>query len=118
MRLPTVRVSVVLVLFVMRDMACGEETIAPLSLDDVVSGRATLVDLTYSLNDHSPYWPGESYQPFKLVTIATLEKDVITAESKAMEARLSLISLCRDDVASTVNAYLTDLARLPDSAKP
>ena len=53
-----------------------------------------------------------------LEKVATLEKDVITAESKAMEARLSLISLCRDDVASTVNAYLTDLARLPDSAKP
>lgn len=61
---------------------------APLSLEDVVAGRATLVDLTYSLNDHSPYWPGANYQPFKLVTIATLENDGVLSKAVSFPEHL------------------------------
>ncbi|MFO1096445.1 MAG: cyclase family protein [Planctomycetaceae bacterium] len=61
---------------------------APLTLDDVISGRAKLIDLTYPLNDHSPYWPGANYQPFKLVTIATLEKDGVLSKAVSFPEHL------------------------------
>ncbi|KAF0190349.1 MAG: hypothetical protein FD165_2773 [Gammaproteobacteria bacterium] len=50
--------------------------------------------------------------------VAGAEKDLITAEAKAMDARLSLVAMCRDEEADAVNAYLTDLAHLPAAAKP
>jgi kynurenine formamidase len=51
-----------------------------LSLRQVVNGDARIVDLTYTLNATSPYWPGENYQPFELKTIATLEKDGVLSK--------------------------------------
>lgn len=50
--------------------------------------------------------------------VASAEKDLITAESKAAEARLKLMSQCRDEASDTVNAYLTELAQLPTTARP
>lgn len=50
--------------------------------------------------------------------VAAAEKDLITAEAKVMDARLSLVAMCRDESADAVNAYLTDLAHLPAAAKP
>ena len=50
--------------------------------------------------------------------VAGAEKDLITAEAKAMDARLSLVAMCRDEEADAVNVYLTDLAHLPAAAKP
>lgn len=50
--------------------------------------------------------------------VAGAEKDLITAEAKAMDARLSLVAMCRDEEADAVNSYLTDLAQLPAAAKP
>lgn len=50
--------------------------------------------------------------------VAGAEKDLITAESKAAEARLKLVSQCRDETSDTVNAYLTELSQLPATAKP
>ena len=50
--------------------------------------------------------------------VANAEKDLITAEAKAMDARLSLVAMCRDEESDTVNAYLTDLAQLPPAARP
>lgn len=44
-------------------------------LDQLFSGELTVIDLTYPLNDSSPYWPGPTYNPFRLDTLATLEKD-------------------------------------------
>jgi kynurenine formamidase len=44
-------------------------------LQQLFSGQLTIVDLTYPLNDTSPYWPGSTYNPFQLDTLATLEKD-------------------------------------------
>ncbi len=55
-----------------------------LSLADVAAGRAQIVDLTYPLNDRSPFWPGENYRPFKLETIATLEKDGVLSKAFCM----------------------------------
>ena len=45
------------------------------SLDDVMNGRCTVIDLTYSLNSSNAYWPGPSYSPFKYEAVATLEND-------------------------------------------
>jgi len=81
------RIVAALVLLCGQVVAEGKLAV-PLTLDDVVSGRATLVDLTYSLNDHSPYWPGENYQPFKLVTIATLEKDGVLSKAVSFPEHL------------------------------
>lgn len=50
--------------------------------------------------------------------VASLENALITAEAKAMDARLTLAAMCRDGEADAVNGYLTDLAQLPDRAKP
>lgn len=49
---------------------------------------------------------------------AQAEQTLIESESKTAEARLKLVAMCRDEVADGVNAYLTDLAQLPDKAKP
>lgn len=53
-----------------------------------------------------------------LKDIAKLEQDIIAAEAKAMDARLSMVAMCRDDVAHTINEYLTGLSRFPEDAKP
>ena len=50
--------------------------------------------------------------------VAGAEKDLITAESKAAEARLKLVSQCRDEASDPVNAYLTELSQLPTAGKP
>lgn len=52
-----------------------------LTLADLVAGELTIVDLTWTLNDRSPYWPGENYEPFQLKTIATIEKDGVLSKS-------------------------------------
>jgi hypothetical protein len=50
--------------------------------------------------------------------VAAAENQLITAEAKAMDARLTLVAMCRDEEADAVNAYLTNLAQLPAAAKP
>ncbi|WP_437224425.1 cyclase family protein [Planctomicrobium sp. SH661] len=61
---------------------CGSETIAEdpqeasaLTLADVAAGRARIIDLSYSLNPESHFWPGPGYAPFQIETIATLKAD-------------------------------------------
>lgn len=46
------------------------------------------------------------------------EAALIAAESKIMAARLALVAMCREEEADRVNAYLSNLARLPDGARP
>lgn len=58
----------------------ADPTAAP-TLDQLVSGKLSIVDLTWTLNDRSPYWPGENYEPFRLKTIATIEKDGVLSKS-------------------------------------
>jgi kynurenine formamidase len=52
------------------------------------SGRVRFVDLGLPLNEKSPFWPGESYKPFKLETIATLEKDGVLSKAFSMPEHL------------------------------
>ena len=46
------------------------------------------------------------------------ENDLITAEAKTMEARLTLVASCRPEEAERINDYLTDLAQLPAASNP
>ncbi len=48
----------------------------------------TIVDLTYTLNDKTPYWPGENYLPFELKTIATLENDGVLSKALSLPEHL------------------------------
>lgn len=48
---------------------------------ELFSGKAKIVDLTYSLNDSTPHWPAANYKPFHLETIATLEKDGVLSKA-------------------------------------
>ena len=57
-----------------------QKTPAP-TLDDLVSGRLTIVDLTWTLDDENPYWPAENYEPFRLKTIATIEKNGVLSKA-------------------------------------
>jgi kynurenine formamidase len=50
-------------------------------LDDLVSGRLSIVDLTWALDDKNPYWPAENYEPFRLKTIATIEKNGVLSKA-------------------------------------
>ena len=52
-----------------------------LTLDQLASGKLQVVDLGWPLNDTSPYWPAENYEPFRLTTIATLEKNGVLSKA-------------------------------------
>ncbi len=54
------------------------------TLDDLAAGRAKIIDLTHALNDKNPYWPGDKYEPFRLRTIATIEKDGVLSKAFSM----------------------------------
>lgn len=68
--------------------ATGADKSAELTLADVAAGRATIIDLTWTLNEKNPYWPGGGYQPFALKTIATLEKDGVNSKAFSMPEHL------------------------------
>ena len=61
---------------------------SPLTWDDVASGRAKVVDLTYPINSQNAFWPGENYRPFELKTIATLEKDGVLSKAICLPEHL------------------------------
>ena len=54
------------------------------TLGQLASGQLSIVDLTYSLNEKSPFWPGDDYQPFQLRTIATLDKNGVSSKAFSM----------------------------------
>jgi kynurenine formamidase len=54
------------------------------TLEDLFAGKLKIIDLTYTLNEKNPHWPGENYEPFKLKTIATLEKDGVLSKAFSM----------------------------------
>ena len=72
--------------------AQGEEKTATkvdrLTLADVASGAAQIVDLTHVLNEKNAYWPGPGYEPFHLKTIATIEKDGVLSKAFSMPEHL------------------------------
>jgi kynurenine formamidase len=47
-----------------------------------------IVDLTYSFNSQTPFWPGEQYSPFKLETIATLEQNGVYSKALSLPEHL------------------------------
>jgi kynurenine formamidase len=59
-----------------------------LTLEDLISGRAKTVDLTYALNPQNAFWPGDNYQPFELKTLATLEKDGVLSKAICLPEHL------------------------------
>lgn len=59
-----------------------------LTLAGVAQGRAEILDLTYVLNAKNAYWPGPGYEPFKLTTIATIEKDGVLSKVFSMPEHL------------------------------
>ncbi len=60
----------------------------PATLDDLAAGRLTVVDLSWPLSAKNVYWPGESYKPFELHTIATLERDGVLSKAFASPEHL------------------------------
>lgn len=44
-------------------------------LEDLMEGKASVVDLTYPLNEKNAYWPVGNYVPFKYEAIANIRKD-------------------------------------------
>lgn len=58
------------------------------TLADVAAGRAQILDLTHVLNERNAYWPGPGYKPFKLTTIATIEKDGVLSKAFSMPEHL------------------------------
>jgi kynurenine formamidase len=69
---------------VAQEPAAKSDSVLAVSLGQLASGDAKLIDLTYPLNDKSPFWPGDNYQPFQLRTIATLEQNGVLSKTFAM----------------------------------
>lgn len=53
-------------------------------LEQILEGKGKIIDLTHPLSEEIPYWPGESYIPFRFETIATMEKDGVYSGFFAM----------------------------------
>jgi kynurenine formamidase len=93
-KLPTSAASWAILAAVLGNYQCtaGAEPNAPQSpavtLDDLVSGTAKTVDLSYPLNKNSAFWPGENYKPFELHTIATLEQNGVLSKAFASPEHL------------------------------
>lgn len=68
------RILLTLVLFVFT-FCHNYNAVSSTSIDDVINGKCTIIDLTYSLNSSNAYWPGQLYSPFKYEIVATLEND-------------------------------------------
>ena len=58
------------------------------TLADLAAGKAKIVDLTWTLNEKNPFWPGGGYEPFALKTIATIEDDGVLSKAFSMPEHL------------------------------
>lgn len=47
-------------------------------LEDVMEGKASVIDLTYPLNEKNAYWPVGNYTPFRYEGIANIKKDMVS----------------------------------------
>ena len=65
-----------------------DDTSGSVTLADLAAGNAKIVDLTWTLNEKNPYWPGGDYKPFELTTIATIEKDGVLSKAFSMPEHL------------------------------
>src|SRR5580698_10040444 len=57
------------------------ERASPPSLDQLCAGELKIIDLGYALNASTAFWPGPQYEPFRLKTICTLERDGVLSKS-------------------------------------
>jgi kynurenine formamidase len=46
-------------------------------LESVMESKATVIDMTYPLNEKNAHWPVGQYLPFKYEVIATIKKDMV-----------------------------------------
>lgn len=56
--------------------------------EELFAGKLNVVDLTYPINEKNAYWPAANYEPFRLRTIATLEKDGVLSKAFSMPEHL------------------------------
>lgn len=68
--------------------AFADDPSGTLTLGDLASGRCRVIDLTWTLNEKNPYWPGNGYEPFSLRTIATIEQDGVLSKAFSMPEHL------------------------------
>lgn len=54
---------------------------ASITLEQLATGGLRIVDLAHTLDEKNPYWPGENYEPFRLTTIATIEKNGVLSKA-------------------------------------
>ena len=66
------------------ESAAKPDSVLEVTLGRLGAGDVELVDLTHPLNDKSPFWPGDDYQPFQLRAIATIEKNGVASNAFAM----------------------------------
>lgn len=66
----------------------ADEPLHPLTLEALAAGELRVIDLTYALNERSIHWPGDNYEPFRLKTIATLERDGVLSKAFCMPEHL------------------------------
>jgi len=52
---------------------CDQKTLPPDRFDSLFSGDLEVIDLTYGLNNKSPFWPGPETSPFEYDTLAAHE---------------------------------------------
>jgi len=70
-------------------MSGGEELFGQSPLPSPFDAEhSRFVDLGWPLNEKSPFWPGDNYQPFRLETIATLKKDGVSSKAFSMPEHL------------------------------
>src|SRR5262245_42818252 len=62
-------------------ISAESDNASPPTLDQLVAGELKIVDLGWSRNDKNPYWPAEDYEPFRLKTIATIEKNGVLSKA-------------------------------------
>lgn len=64
-----------------KSTAAGDRQGPVPTLDDLVAGRLSMIDLSWPLDESNPYWPAANYKPFELTTIATLEKNGVLSKA-------------------------------------
>ena len=72
-----------------QDASADKTTLNPaITLADIAAGKTQIVDLNHALNEKNAYWPGPDYEPFRLKTIATIEKDGVLSKAFSMPEHL------------------------------
>lgn len=79
--------AVLVVALIVATMLQSSADVVPEPAVSLFQGQR-IVDLTYSFNEKTPYWPGDRYQPFQLRTIATLEDDGVLSKAIALPEHL------------------------------